>query len=194
MKKSHGTTKQAEQIMKPSTFSANKMLYALIALSIIAIGFGVYRSQQKAATPDAVPQAQAAVQPAGQRGTLVSARPSYDFGTISMKAGNVSTTYRIKNEGPAPLALDKVYTSCMCTTATLVTANGRKQGPFGMPGHGPLKPATGQLAPGETALLEVVFDPAAHGPSGVGRIERVVTVETKGAQPLELWMVAMVRP
>lgn len=178
--------------MKPSVFSGNNMLYALIAISIIAIGFGVYRSQQKAANP--VPQAQAAVQPAGQPGVLTSARPSYDFGTISMKAGDVSTTYRIKNEGSAPLALDKIYTSCMCTTATLVTANGRKQGPFGMPGHGPLKPATGQLAPGETALLEVVFDPAAHGPSGVGRIERVITVETKGARPLELWMAAMVRP
>ena len=178
--------------MKPSLFSGNNMLYALIAISIIAIGFGVYRSQQKAANP--VPQAQAAVQPAAQPGALVSARPNFDFGTISMKAGNVSTTYRIKNEGAAPLALDKIYTSCMCTTATLITASGRKQGPFGMPGHGPLKPATGQLAPGETALLEVVFDPAAHGPSGVGRIERVVTVETKGARPLELWMVAMVRP
>ena len=180
--------------MKPSTSGANKMLYALIAISIIAIGFGVYSSQRKAAAPNAVPQAQASPQAAAQPGALVSARPSYDFGTISMKAGNVSTTYRIKNEGAEPLALDKIYTSCMCTTATLVTANGRKQGPFGMPGHGPLKPATGQLAPGEMALLEVVFDPAAHGPSGVGRIERVITVETKGARPLELWMVAMVRP
>lgn len=191
MKKRQATTKRAEHAIKPSLLSANRMLYALIVISIIAIGFGVYRSQQKAANP--VPQAQA-VQPAAQPGALVSARPNYDFGTISMKAGDVSTTYRIKNEGTAPLALDKIYTSCMCTTATLITANGRKQGPFGMPGHGPLKPATGQLAPGETALLEVVFDPAAHGPSGIGRIERVVTVETKGAQPLELWMVAMVRP
>lgn len=190
MKKRHATTKRAEQAMKPSMFNANKMLYALIAISILAIGFGIYRSQQKAATPDAVPQVQAAVQP----GALVAARPNHDFGTISMKAGDVSTTYRIKNEGDAPLALDKIYTSCMCTTATLVTASGRKQGPFGMPGHGPLKAVKGELAPGEVALLEVVFDPAAHGPSGIGRIERVVTVETKGARPLELWMVAMVRP
>jgi hypothetical protein len=178
--------------MKPSILGANKMLYGLIAISIVAIGFGIYRSQQAAeATPNAVPQVQTA---GGQPGALVSARPNHDFGTISMKAGNVSTTYRIKNEGATPLALDKIYTSCMCTTATLITANGRKQGPFGMPGHGPLKPATGQLAPGETALLEVVFDPAAHGPSGVGRIERVIRVETKGAAPLELGMIAMVRP
>lgn len=176
--------------MKPSLFNANKMLYGLIAISVIAIGFGVYRSQQKAATPQAVPQVQAAVQP----GALVSARPNFDFGTISMAAGNVSTTYRIKNEGAAPLTLDRIYTSCMCTNATLITASGRKQGPFGMPGHGPLKSVSAQLAPGEVALLEVVFDPAAHGPSGVGRIERIVTVNAKGTTPLELGMVAMVRP
>ncbi len=176
--------------MKPS--SANKMLYGLIAISVVAIGFGIYQSQQKAVSAQAAPAPQ--VQVAQQPGALVSSRPNYDFGTISMTAGKVSTTYRIKNQGAAPLALDKIYTSCMCTEATLVTASGRKQGPFGMPGHGPLKAVSGQLAPGETALLEVVFDPAAHGPSGVGRIERVVTVETKGAAPLELGMVAMVRP
>jgi hypothetical protein len=178
--------------MKPSILGANKMLYGLIAVSIVAIGFGIYRSQQAAeATPNAMPQVQSA---ATQPGALVSPRPNYDFGTISMKAGNVSTTYRIKNEGAAPLTVNKIFTSCMCTNATLITASGRKQGPFGMPGHGPLKAVSQQLAPGETALLEVVFDPAAHGPSGVGRIERVVTVESKGTTPLELGMVAMVRP
>jgi hypothetical protein len=178
--------------MRKDAQTTNKILYGLIAISIVAIGFGIYQSQQKAVTAQAAPVAPA--QAAQQPGALVSARPNYNFGTISMAAGKVSTTYRIKNEGAAALPLDKIYTSCMCTEATLITASGRKQGPFGMPGHGPLKPATGQLAPGETALLEVVFDPAAHGPSGVGRIERVITVETKGAAPLELGMVAMVRP
>jgi hypothetical protein len=177
--------------MKPS--GANKMLYGLVAISVVAIGFGIYQSQQKAVTAQAAPAAPVQVA-AQQPGVLISSRANYDFGTISMGAGKVSTTYRIKNQGAAPLALDKIYTSCMCTEATLITASGRKQGPFGMPGHGPLKAVSGQLAPGETALLEVVFDPAAHGPSGVGRIERVITVETKGAAPLELGMVAMVRP
>ena len=177
--------------MKPSVFGANKMFYWLIAITVIAIGFGIYRSQQKAAAPNPVPQAHAAAQP---RGALVSARPYYDFGTISMAAGNVSTTYRIKNEGVAPLTINRIFTSCMCTTAMLSTANGRKQGPFGMPGHGPLKSVSAQLAPGEVARLELVFDPAAHGPSGIGRIERVVTVNAQGTPPLELGMVALVRP
>lgn len=177
--------------MKPSVFSANKMLYWLIAITVIAIGFGIYRSQQKVAAPNPVPQVHAAAQPGG---ALVSARPYYDFGTISMAAGNVSTTYRIKNQGVAPLTINRIFTSCMCTTAMLLTTNGRKQGPFGMPGHGPLKSVSAPLAPGEVALLELVFDPAAHGPSGIGRIERVVTVNAKGTPPLELGMVALVRP
>ena len=190
MKKTHAAP---QPVMKPSASTTNKMLYALIIFSVIAIGFGIYQSQQKAVSAQAAPVAQA--QAPQQAGALVSSRRNYDFGTISMAAGKVSTTYRIKNEGAAPLAFDKIYTSCMCTEASLITASGRKQGPFGMPGHaGPLKPVSGQLAPGETALLEVVFDPAAHGPSGVGRIERVITVETRGAAPLELGMVAMVTP
>ena len=176
--------------MKPSTFNASKMLYGLIAISVIAIGFGIYSSQQKAAAPSAALRVQAAVQPGG----LVSARPHYDFGTISMAAGNVSTTYRIRNDSAAPLVINRIFTSCMCTTATLIMASGRKQGPFGMPGHGPLKAVSAQLAPGEVALLEMVFDPAAHGPSGIGRIERVVTVNAAGVRPLQLGMVALVRP
>ena len=176
--------------MKPSLFNANKMLYWLIAISVIAIGIGIYRSQQQAAAPSPVPRVQAAVQSGG----LVSARPHYDFGTISMAAGNVSTTYRIRNDSAAPLTINRIFTSCMCTTATLIMASGRKQGPFGMPGHGPLKAVSAQLAPGEVALLELVFDPAAHGPSGIGRIERVVTVNAGGVRPLQLGMVALVRP
>ena len=176
--------------MKPSLFNANKMLHWLIAISVIAIGIGIYRSQQQAAAPSPVPRVQAAVQSGG----LVSARPHYDFGTISMATGNVSITYRVRNASAAPLTINRIFTSCMCTTATLIMASGRKQGPFGMPGHGPLKAVSAQLAPGEVALLELVFDPAAHGPSGIGRIERVVTVNAGGVRPLQLGMVALVRP
>jgi len=190
MKKRRASTKLAEQATKRSLFSTSNILYALIVLSVIVIGLGVYQSGERTLSAQAAPAPIQAV----KDGALVSPRPYYDFGTVSMRNGTVSTTYRIKNRGAAALPFDKIYTSCMCTTAELITASGRTQGPFGMPGHGPLKPATGQLAPGETALLKVVFDPAAHGPAGVGRIERVVTVETKGTAPLELGFVAMVRP
>jgi len=119
---------------------------------------------------------------------------SFDFGTISMTAGKVTHKYALKNSGSSPVNVTKLFTSCMCTQASIATQNDRR-GPFGMQGHGGSIPKINlEIKPGETAEVEAVYDPAAHGPSGVGRIERVITVETKGAQPLELWMVAMVRP
>jgi hypothetical protein len=81
----------------------------------------------------------------------------------------------------------------MCTTALLV--KGVKQfGPFGMPGHAPIPAIDQTLAPGERAYVEVVFDPAAHGPAGVGLIERVVTIENSAQQPVQLAFSARVTP
>jgi hypothetical protein len=171
-----------------TTHRTTKTLYGLIAVTVIAIGFGIYRSQEKAA----VAQVARPAQPT-QTAVLASLRPSFDFGTISMAAGNVATSYLIKNSGDAPLTLNRIYTSCMCTTATLALPSGRK-GPFGMPGHGLPTDLSASLAPGQTASLEVVFDPAAHGSAGLGRVERTVRVESKDARPLELRFVAMVKP
>jgi hypothetical protein len=82
----------------------------------------------------------------------------------------------------------------MCTTATLTTSSGRLYGPFGMPGHGFVPPTNAPLSPGQEASVRIVFDPAAHGPAGVGRVERVVTLEAPNARPLELRFVALVKP
>jgi len=46
---------------------------------------------------------------------------------------------------------------------------------------------------GETREIEVVFDPNAHGPAGVGLIERVVRLEY-GEKTLELNIKAVVTP
>jgi hypothetical protein len=81
----------------------------------------------------------------------------------------------------------------MCTTATLITLAGKK-GPFGMPGHAPIPSITEIMAPEGRAQVEIVFDPKAHGPAGVGRIERVITLENNTGKPLELGFVAMVTP
>lgn len=180
--------------------TARKMLYGLVAVSAAAVAFSAYRLQQSTALP---PTAHAemtasAATPAptatpARPATLVSLRPAFDFGTVSMAAGKVAATYAIKNSADGPLNLNRIYTSCMCTTAALALPSGRK-GPFGMPGHGGTTALSAQLAPGQTALLEVVFDPAAHGPAGLGRVERTVTVESKEAAPLELRFAALVKP
>lgn len=127
--------------------------------------------------------------------TISATETFHDFGTISMAAGKVNHIYKIKNAGPESVTVSKLYTSCMCTTALLKWGGGER-GPFGMPGHMPVPDINVTLPPGGEAEVEVVFDPAAHGPAGVGTIERVVYVET-GSGPdnaLELSFRANVIP
>lgn len=118
---------------------------------------------------------------------------AYDFGTISMAAGRVSHTFAISNLSALPVAIEKIYTSCMCTVATL-DVGGEKFGPYGMPGHGFIPKINKTLNPGAEATVEVVFDPAAHGPSGVGQIQRSIIIENNGSKPLELGFTAVVTP
>lgn len=118
----------------------------------------------------------------------------YDFGSISMANGNVTHKFQINNTALEPVTITKVYTSCMCTTAILIR-NDEQFGPFGMPGHGGPSPRISEtMQPGEQAVLEVIFDPNAHGPAGVGRIARSVYIENDISEPLELQFNALVTP
>jgi len=117
----------------------------------------------------------------------------YDFGTISMAKGDVKHVFKIKNTGTETVVINKIYTSCMCTTATIDTGD-KKFGPYGMPGHGFIPKINEALNPEEEADVEVVFDPKAHGPAGVGRIERAVRIENNAGEPLELIFSAIVTP
>lgn len=117
----------------------------------------------------------------------------YDFGVVRLNGGLVRTDFKLTNSAPVPVVIEKIFTSCMCTSATLLTPNG-SVGPFGMPGHGAVPPANVSLAPGETATLQVTFDPAAHGPAGIGKIERSVSLITAGRLLGEVSFTAMVKP
>lgn len=99
----------------------------------------------------------------------------YDAGTVSMGDGLVKHTYEIKNTGKENLKIDKIWTSCMCTTAHLRV--GDETSPeFGM--HNNPVFWSQEILPGETGYLDVVFDPAFHGPSGTGRMVRAVYLST----------------
>lgn len=126
-------------------------------------------------------------------GQLSAEETFFDFGTISMAAGKVSHMFKIRNSGTGKAEISKMYTSCMCTSASLIKGNIRK-GPFGMPGHGFIPKINVLLNPNEEAEVEVVFDPTAHGPAGVGKIERLVTLETENGLPVELMFSAFVTP
>ena len=100
----------------------------------------------------------------------------YDFGDISMSKGKVKQNFTIKNTGTRDLTISDITTSCMCTTA-LLEVDGKRGPSFGMPGHGS-KPLfwSETIAPGSEGVLEVTFDPAAHGPSALGSVTRSITV------------------
>jgi len=124
---------------------------------------------------------------------LEASETFHDFGTISMKNGKVSTTFKVKNIKTEPVALTRLYTSCMCTEAKLNIA-GKTEGPFGMMGHGIIPKFNDPLQPNQEAEVEVVFDPNAHGPAAVGTIERTVTVEGQDGKLAELNIKATVTP
>ncbi len=135
-----------------------------------------------------------AAPPLTSNGTLtVEETNDYNFGTISMAAGSVTHQFKIKNTGNEAVNIGKMYTSCMCTTALLI-AGGKQFGPYGMPGHGFIPAIDQSINSGEEAIVEVVFDPAAHGPAGVGRIQRVVTMENNAGKPIEFQFTATVTP
>ena len=91
------------------------------------------------------------------------------------------------------LELEKMYTSCMCTEAWLIM-DGKELGPFGMPGHSGVPPIRKSMGRNQNAQIKVVFDPAAHGPSGLGPIARSVILESKDHAPLTLDIKANVTP
>lgn len=139
--------------------------------------------------------------PANHAGAPMNSKPStltateklFDFGTISMKNGKVQHEFAVTNNTQTAVNLPKVYTSCMCTTAYLETPSGEK-GPFGMEGMGYVPPANDTIAPGETRTVKVVFDPNAHGPAGVGSIDRFIYLQDDQGGALTLEIKAVVTP
>lgn len=159
--------------------------YLIVGFVVVVAVFAglVWASQPGQAPPSA----------SGGPSALTADETRYDFGTVSMASGTVSHRFTFKNTGSSAVTLAKLYTSCMCTTATL-QASGRSIGPFGMLGHGFVPSFSQALEPGAAGEIEVVFDPAAHGPAGVGRIDRVVTLEPDAGAPLEFKFTAVVTP
>lgn len=186
---------------RSATLAANhastKGLIIGASLAVVALVVAIIAANpgtKSRATTSAGPTTSASATAAPQRAGALKARESrFEFGPISMAGGKVSHRYWFRNESAAPVLVRQVFTSCMCTTATLVKGI-RIIGSYGMPGHGPLPAVNETLAPNETAYVDVVFDPAAHGPAGLGFTERVVTIEPATGEPLQVGFTAYVKP
>ncbi len=100
----------------------------------------------------------------------------YDFGDISQKEGTAITFFEITNEGKTDLVINKLDSSCGCTSASIVYQG--EEGPvFAMAGHGKENPTDWQIVipSGEKAQLKVYYDPDVH-PNFRGVVIRTVSV------------------
>ena len=158
----------------------------LVAGAVLALGAALFYAQ-----PDS--HGQMNNTPKAASNVLSVSEDLHDFGTISMKNGKVSAKFTVKNIQNQPIALSKLYTSCMCTQAKLLIG-GKEEGPFGMLGHGFVPTFNETLAPGEQAEVEAIFDPNAHGPAGVGLIERTITLEDGNGPVATMQIKANVTP
>lgn len=127
---------------------------------------------------------------------LTAPENTFSFGNVPINGGVVSHEFVVRNDGEESILIEKVYTSCMCTTALITNASGKKYGAFGMPGHGAPSDTKIEVGPGESATVMAIYDPAAHGPSGIGFADRSIYLETNSAKSpkLELSFQATVTP
>jgi len=166
------------------------MKNSLIIGIIVVLGLAVLMLLGRDTT-----QNQATTAPAlsGPIGSLEAPEKFYDFGTISMKDGLVEHVFKVSNTSGQDVFVKKLTTSCMCTNAFIEGAGGEK-GPFGMEGMGYVPPADELIKAGESRDIKVVYDPNAHGPAGVGRIDRFIYLADASGRALKFEIKAVVTP
>ena len=168
---------------------SEKSLFLIMGAVVVFLILGVIIFGPRASSPSTNATDSASLTPSD----LVTNESFFDFGTISMKNGKVSHKFKVKNPLSQTVTATKLYTSCMCTEASLIKGESRK-GPFGMQGHGFVPSISENFNSGEEGEVEVTFDPNAHGPAGVGLIEREVFLEQTGGKIAKINIKAMVTP
>ena len=144
-------------------------MVGIIVVTVLILGGIVYFGSKMGATAQVTADSQVSV---------MVTENKHDWGTIDLNGGIVSKSFAIENKGASPLKLYEVKTSCMCTTAQLKTSS-QVSPKFKMHEKSSY---IFEMGPGETAELIVEFDPAFHGPSGTGPINRTITMNTNDAK------------
>jgi len=143
-----------------------KIIIGIVLLTILILVGGIFLVSGESSTSAAITSSQ------NTKATVDN--KNYDWGNIPFKGGNVSKTFTIKNTGTDTLKLMNIKTSCHCTKAQIKIGDTTSPS-FGM---NSVSSWIGEIPPGQEAELKVIFDPAYHGPQGVGPINRLVSVET----------------
>jgi hypothetical protein len=147
----------------------DKFLLGIVVVTVLILAGVFYFGSKAGATSEVVADSQI---------SMAITENEFDWGEIDINGGVVSKAFAIENQGDQVLKLHGVKTSCMCTTAQLKTAS-KTSKKFGMHER---SGDVFEVQPGETAELLVEFDPAFHGPSGVGAISRTITMNTNDAE------------
>lgn len=150
-----------------------KILVSLVVATLLLIGGGAF-FLMKTMTAEPISASESVKVAAVER--------NFDWGEIRINGGNATKTFLIKNDGTDNLKLYNIKTSCTCTKAQ-VEIEGVKSPLFSMHSTSSWR---GEVLPGREAKLTVIFDPAFHGPSGIGPITRLVSVDTNDPRNLKL--------
>jgi len=170
--------------MKSKTIIITVFISLLVAILLV---WGYVKNDNSAASVQGVKVTNAS-------SVLTATSTIHDFGSIAMKNGNVSKDFRFTNSSEQEVVIRSLETSCMCTTAFLVESDGSTKGPFGMAGMGGVTNANETIRVGENRILRVVYDPKAHGPAGVGPIDRFITITDDSGRILRFEIKALVTP
>lgn len=158
IKQSQATLGSAKRMIDP-------VLAGIAIVTLVLLVGAVYVGSSLGATPQVE---------VDDRVDLNLGQDRYNWGVIDLNDGLVTTNFLVENKGSVPLQLYNVRTSCTCTTAQIRTED-RLSKKFGMHDR---SSEVFEVEPGKTAKVLVEFDPAFHGPSGVGSIVRTVNIDT----------------
>lgn len=145
-----------------------KIVIGFIIVTVLMLGIGIY--VLSAGTPAPVTLSQNARAEVPEK--------TFEWGNIPINGGDATKTFTIKNIGSDVLKLTGVKTSCTCTKAQ-ISIDGKTSPYFSM--HA-TSSWVGEVPPGKEAQLTVIFDPAFHGPTGTGPVERLVSLKTNDTQ------------
>lgn len=149
--------------------SDKKVIAGFVLLTLLVLGGGIYVLSVTSASSQIT---------ASQNVKIQVDQKNFDWGTIPYSGGDVTKTFAIRNIGSDVLKLTGIKTSCTCTKAQ-VAIDGKTSPYFSM--HS-ASSWVGEVAAGKQAQLTVIFDPTFHGPTGVGPMERLVSMETNDIQ------------
>ncbi|MBI2334554.1 DUF1573 domain-containing protein [Candidatus Daviesbacteria bacterium] len=144
-----------------------KIIFGIMLITILILGGGMFLLSQTTSTK---PQNATL----SQNVKIEVPEKTFDWGEIKYSKGNATKTFVIKNIGSDLLKLYNVKTSCACTNANL-TIDNKVSPEFGMHTQSAW---VGELPVGKEAILTVIFDPTFHGPTALGPMERLISMQT----------------